>query len=668
MFRVLLVRSAAADRGTGDPRLADRERRAEARCLDLVQLSPDAIGVVRDGRVEFANSASLELLGARSAEELLGRSPFELAHPDDHPLMRERLLRLLAGELVVTRAELTLLRLDGTTRRVEVNARVFEDARGKAIEAVLRDVTEQRRAEQALHASEERLRAHIDNSPLAVIEFDPELAVTRWSKEAERIFGWTAAEMIGRRIAEVRWVHEEDAEGVQREGARLLSGEATRTLMTNRNYRKDGSIIYCEWHNSALHDAHGRPISILSQALDVTDRRRAEQELRASQDALRAADQRKTDFLAILSHELRNDLAPMKHGLRLLERVPPDSPQRHRAREIIGRQIDHVTGLVDDLLDISRINSGKIRLERTCLDTREVVRRCCEDVRAAYEERGLALRLEVDADPLWVEADEARLTQIVGNLLGNALKFTSPPGAVDVTARRRAETIELRVRDTGVGIEPRYLEKIFEPFTQAERTGGTAHAGMGLGLALVKELVSMHGGTVRALSEGEGSGAELVVTLPLARAPGAHEPRPAPAAIPSLAILLVEDNRDAAEVLEQLLRLAGHRTRVACDGRSATEAFREFAPDVVLSDVGLPDVSGYDLVRRLRLLETGRRTFAVAMTGYAQADDVERAMEAGFDAHLAKPASLERLDELLGEAAARRATEATSLPLSGRSS
>ncbi len=628
---------------------------------------------------------------------------------------------------------------------------------------------------EALQASEQRLRAHIDNSPIAVIEFDPHFAVTRWSKEAERIFGWTAEETIGRRFTELRWVHEDDEERVHQESARLLRGDWTRTLTAVRNYRKDGSIIHCEWYGSALHDAQGGLVSILAHVLDVTARKRAEAELRESeerfrtladniaqlawmadekgslfwfnerwfdytgttlgevrgrgwrkvhhpdhvervveklercfeagepwedafplrgrdgayrwflcrafpirdergrvarwfgtatdvsdqreaQEALRTADQRKTEFLAVLSHELRNCLAPMQTGLHLLERSPPGTPLSDRAREIIRRQVDHAAGLVDDLLDISRIETGKIKMERARFDARDVVRRACEDVRATFEERGVALRLDLAAVPLWVDADEARLTQIVGNLLGNALKFSSPPGCVDVTLRDESGMVELRVRDTGAGIEARFLDKIFEPFTQVERTKATAHGGMGIGLALVKSLVTMQGGTVRARSEGKGTGAEFIVSLPLVAAPAVRAPRPkpSPAAIPSLEILIVDDNRDAAETLGQLLQLEGHRIRLAFDGESATEAFRELAPDVFVSDVGLPDVSGYDLMRTIRRLETGRPVFAVALTGYAQADDVERAREAGFDAHLPKPAPLQRLDEMLADAAARR--------------
>jgi two-component system CheB/CheR fusion protein len=617
----------------------------------LVALEPDAILVTRNARVEFANSAALALFGAESSEALVGRSAFELFHPEDHPLIRERIRRLHAREVAVNPpVDLTVVRLDGSTRRVETAAAIFDDGGGAVIEVALRDVTERRRAEDALRANEERLRAHIDNSPLAVVEFDPAFTVTGWSREAERLFGWTAGEIVGRKIADLRWVHEDDVECVRRESARLLDGTGTRTMNVNRNYRKDGSIVHCEWYSSALHDADGRLTSILSQVLDVTARTRAEEELRRSEHALRDVDQRKTEFLAELSHELRNCLAPIKNGMRLLEHTTPGSPPFERAREIIRRQTDQVTTLVDDLLDISRIHVGKLRLERTVLDARVVVRRACEDVRPLFEERGLALRLDAPAEPVWIDADEARLTQVLSNLLANALKFTPPPGSVDVTLRPDHGSLALHVRDTGVGIEPRFLPSLFEPFTQ-ERSRESVR-GMGIGLALVKNLMTMHGGTVRAFSEGKGMGSEFVLSLPLAAAPAQRVSGSARAAIPSLAILLVEDNRDAAETLEQLLQLGGHRTRLAFDGRTGAEAFEESPPDVLISDIGLPDVSGHDLVRRLRDREQ-RPFFAIALSGYAQEDDVAKAKASGFDAHLPKPASLARLEALLAEAAGR---------------
>ena len=283
-----------------------------------------------------------------------------------------------------------------------------------------------------------------------------------------------------------------------------------------------------------------------------------------------------------------------------------------------------------------------------------MVRRACEDVRPAFEERGLALRLDTTSAPLWVDADPTRLAQIVGNLLSNALKFTPRSGAVDVTLRNDHGDLELRVRDSGSGIEPHLLEEIFEPFAQAERTRGTARGGMGIGLALVKSLVTLHGGAVRAHSRGSGHGAELIVTLPLApppRLPGGVS-RPSSGGKPRL--LIVEDNRDAGETLAEFLALDGHRTR-ARGGRAlgAGPPWRRRYPDVLICDIGLPDVSGYDVVRKSGGSPGAHAVFAVALTGYAQPEDVNRATAAGFDAHLAKPPSMERLGALLAEASAK---------------
>jgi signal transduction histidine kinase/CheY-like chemotaxis protein len=421
-----------------------------------------------------------------------------------------------------------------------------------------------------------------------------------------------------------------------------------RIVHANRNYRKDGRIIHCEWYSSALHDAEGRLVSLMCQVLDVTERVEAEARLRE-------ADHRKTEFLALLSHELRNCLAPINNGLRVLERTPPDGRDFERTREIVHRQVEHVTSLVDDLLDVARINSGKLAVERSRLDGAAVVRRACEDARPMFEEVGVELEWTAD-EPLWLDADETRLAQIVRNLLGNALKFTPARGAVTVAVRGRGGALELAVRDTGAGIEPEHLERIFEPYVQAP---GAGHGGgMGLGLALVRTLAALHGGAVSVRSDGAGKGAEFTVTLPLAPAPAAsprepRRPRRAASAPRRLDILIVEDNRDAAETLATLLRLEGHETRLAFNARSGFEAFRLAPPDLFISDIGLPDQSGYELVERIRQLEAGRRVFAVALTGHAQRDDAERARLAGFDLHLPKPVPLDRIEELLAEAAER---------------
>jgi PAS domain S-box-containing protein len=388
--------------------------------------------------------------------------------------------------------------------------------------------------------------------------------------------------------------------------------------------------------------------------LQAFQSKRAAEALRAVNAQLTEADRHKTGFLAVLSHELRNPLAPIRNSLFLLERAPPGSPPAMRAQEVIRRQTDHLTKLVDDLLDISRINFGKIALERSRFDAREVVRRVCEDVRPTYDERGIALKLDFTGEPLWLDADATRIAQIAGNLLTNAAKFTQPSGLVDVKLRKVGGACELCVRDTGAGIDPPLLDRIFEPFEQAERTRGRAGGGMGIGLALVKSLVTMHGGTVRALSEGTERGAEFIVCLPLAPKPEESSQPSRATAARRLSVLVIEDNEDAGLTLSDLLELQGHRVRLALDGRAGVAAFREERPDVVICDVGLPDISGYQAIRLIRQLPDAGLAFALAVTGYAQPDDVERAREAGFDAHLPKPPPLEQLLELLARVAAQR--------------
>ncbi|BDG08969.1 hybrid sensor histidine kinase/response regulator [Anaeromyxobacter paludicola] len=389
----------------------------------------------------------------------------------------------------------------------------------------------------------------------------------------------------------------------------------------------DGSIL---WHGFVM---------------DVTERMRAE-------EALRESDQRKSEFLATLSHELRNPLAPVRNALWLLQHAAPGSDQAVRAREVIERQTQHLTRLVDDLLDVNRISRGKIALRRARLELGDLVRRTCEDHRTAFEQRGIEVQLSLPPAPVWVDADATRLAQIVGNLLQNAAKFTGERGhvwiAVALSAGRREA--EIRVRDDGVGLSPDLLPRVFEPFVQAETGLARTLGGLGLGLALVKGLAEQHGGAVRAASPGPGQGAEFTVTLPLAEGPpeAARPPEPAAVEARPLQVLIVEDNPDSAETLLQILELLGHAVRVAHDGRAGLALARAWRPDVVLCDIGLPDLDGYELARALRADPALRGMRLVALSGYAQPEDRERALEAGFDAHLGKPAPPDAISEALG--------------------
>jgi PAS domain S-box-containing protein len=375
---------------------------------------------------------------------------------------------------------------------------------------------------------------------------------------------------------------------------------------------------------------------------DVTERRAAE-------EALRQADRAKDEFLAVLSHELRNPLAPVVSGLHIVARAEPGSEESRRARAVIERQVGHLVRLVDDLLDVTRISRGKVQLRKAPLDLAALVRQASEDCSSIFAERGVTLDIDAGRE-LRVDADAARLTQILGNLLQNAAKFTPAGGRVTVSAGEERVRAVIRVRDTGIGIAPEVLPRLFQPFVQAESSLARTRGGLGLGLALVKGFVELHGGTVRAASEGEGRGAEFTVELPLEGVvTPALRPRP-PAATPGLRVLVVEDNVDAADSLADVLRLGGHEVGVAYDGVEGLRLAQATRPEVVLCDVGLPGLDGYEVARRLRADGADARVLLVALTGYALPDDLRRAREAGFDAHLTKPARPEEIEAVLARA------------------
>ena len=393
---------------------------------------------------------------------------------------------------------------------------------------------------------------------------------------------------------------------------------------------------------AALDEA--RHSATLTAVLDATrkDLERSLTETRRLNAELESAAQRKDEFLAMLAHELRNPLSPIVSGLDILRRQGVGEARSPRILEVMERQAHHLTRLVDDLLDVSRISRGLIELRRETVPLASALHLAVESVRPLIESERHSLSLSLPDGPLWVAGDAVRLTQIFSNLLTNAAKYTQPGGRIEVSARREGERVAVQVRDSGVGIEEEMLPKVFDLFAQAPRSIDRAKGGLGIGLTLVNRLVTLHGGEIEAVSEGIGKGSEFTVRLPLTAPPSApQEPAPEAAAQAARRVLVVEDNVDAAELLGEALRLSGCTVRIAHDGEAGLSAALEFLPDLVLLDIGLPRVDGYTVARTLR--EKLPAVRMVALSGYGGEEYRARSQAAGFDAHLVKPVELDEL-------------------------
>jgi PAS domain S-box-containing protein len=377
------------------------------------------------------------------------------------------------------------------------------------------------------------------------------------------------------------------------------------------------------------------------------------------QEELLQADRRKNEFLAVLGHELRNPLAALVNGIQVLQAIDSENEQVRRVHTVLERQARHMSRLIDDLLDVTRITRNRIALRKERLDVRELIEKVAEDERPVLDESGCALELKMPAEPIWIEADSTRASQVIGNLLHNACKFTDPGGRITASVHQDAErgAAVVSVRDTGIGMEPSILQRLFEPFSQADDSLDRSRGGLGLGLALVKGIVELHGGTVAVHSDGPGKGSEFILCFPLAgEEAAASGPGRRPTTIPRAAqrVLVVEDSVPVAEIFAMILREMGHEVEVATSGEAALELIGGSQPQVVFSDISMPRMSGHDLARALREQPGRDGLVLVAMTGYGQPEDRDRALEAGFDFHLVKPADRNRLESLFAEIAARK--------------
>lgn len=486
----------------------------------------------------------------------------------------------------------------------------------------------------------------------AIFFLDPDGRVATWNTGAERIFGYAEAEIVGQHFS--CFFTPEDIQAGLPEKELQTAAAMGRANDDRWLVRKGGARIWCNGVTTALRDDAG-PLRGFAKVLrDSTERKRLEDALHRRAEEVAEEARRKDEFLAVLAHELRNPLAPIRNALQVIRLGGQDAAVVEQMRGMADRQVAYLVRLVDDLLDLSRISRGRMQLLKEPLDVAQPVQRAVEAVQPQVQERGLTLSLSLPAEPAYVEADPTRLQQVMGDLLSNAAKYTDPGGTILLTARQEGGDVVLRVKDTGVGIDPEMLPHIFDLFVQAERRLDRAQGGLGLGLTLVKKLVEMHGGSVEAHSEGHGRGSEFVVRLPalpedrtgelLRQQPADQQPE---APWPPRRILVVDDNVDAADSLAVLLRLEGHEVRVAHDGPGALAAVQADPPDVVILDLGMPGMDGFQVARRLKEQPGAKDVLLVALTGWSQEEDRRRCYEVGFDGHLTKPVEFNALRQFL---------------------
>ncbi len=632
--------------------LRESEQQALARAAELrtvLDLVPAAVWIARDPN---ADRIEANRFGAELLEQPQDANVSVTAPPGEGPAnfrpMRNG-VDVAADDLPIQAAarrgvevrdsELDIAFEDGRVRHLLGNAAPLRDAIGRVLGSVgaFIDITERKRAEASLAESEARFRHLADALPQMVFDVDAEGGNGYFNEQWLRYTGSTP----GDGEARMALIHPDDRARVAAHWREALRS-GTRYECEYRLRRRDGQYRWVLARAVPVRDADGRVARWFGTATDV-------HELKQTQEGMRETARLKDEFLAMLSHELRNPLAPITNSLYILERVEPGSEQARRAHEVIGRQAAHLTNLVNELLDATRLTRHRIELTREAVDLNVAVGRAVEDHRNLFGESGVSLDFAPAPRPVPVSADATRLAQVIGNLLHNAVKYTPPGGHAGVRVSVEPEGATIRVRDDGAGIAPEMIPHLFQPFTQARQGLDRGQGGLGLGLALVKGLVDLHGGSVSAHSEGLGTGSEFVVRLPLTagatpaleapRAPGKSTPR---------RVLVVEDNPDAASSLRETLSLWGHEVAVAREGAGAIECARRFRPEVVLCDIGLPGMDGYAVARALRADETFQDVRLIALTGYALPDDLKKAAEAGFEGHLAKPPKLEELSALLG--------------------
>lgn len=597
--------------------------------------------MVLDGdlRVKMANSCFYESFHV-SKEETENRLLIELGDGQwDSPSLRALLHEVLSSRHPVTDFEVEHDFPTIGRRSMLLNARQFP-LKGDNPELILlaiEDVTERRKANATLKADELQYRRLFQTAKDGILILDADSGkITDANPFMSGLLGYEHAEFLGKELWEIGLFRDQKA-----------NQAAYRELQVKGYVRyedmpletKSGKKVEVEFVSNVYPVDHHQVAQC--NIRDITERVRLERQTREQAAALADLHRRKDEFLAMLSHELRNPLAPILNALHLLRAESEGTRLQQNARNMIERQVGQLTRLVDDLLEVSRITTGQVRLEQERMDMRLVVERAVETSRHLFDRKRHELSVSLPPEPVWLHADPTRMEQVVVNLLNNAAKYTDDGGRVTVVVRQEGDEMVLRVRDTGIGIASELLPRIFDLFTQADRSLARSQGGLGIGLSLVQKLVEMHRGTVEVQSAGLGRGSEFVVRLPVLLSPAPPilptATNPAKRPTKSRRVVVVDDNVDAAESLAELLKLSDHDVRTAYTGPAALEVIEAHHPEFVLLDIGLPGLSGYDVARWLKASPERKGMWVVAMTGYGRDSDLQLAKEAGFDAHMVKP-------------------------------
>lgn len=576
-------------------------------------------------------------------------------HPDDIGRI-ERVIEAAKKAHVDFENDFRVVLPGGRVRYITGRGRFLYDETGEAVRALggIVDMSAATEANAALARSERQFATLVENSPDIFARVDLSLRHLYVSPAIERLAGRPAADFIGRTNAELGMPADLCDYWTSEMAAAIRTKEIRRISF---NYpAADGSIRVFEARIIPEEDSAGNIESLLVITTDVTEREEMTRALQQREKQLRDADRRKDEFLATLAHELRNPLAPIQNAVQLMKLTGDRDIQRN-SREIIERQLEQLVQLVDDLLDVNRINQGKLEIRRQVFDLAVAVHNAAETSQPLIAQEGHTLAIDLPSERVFVDADLTRLTQIIANLLNNAAKYTHAGGQIRLSMAREGDQAVVKVKDNGIGIPQEMVPTIFEMFQQLDRGPEHMYGGLGIGLALVKRLVELHGGSVEAHSGGPGQGAEFSFRLPIAEgvdpsssaAPGTGDYGQAEKL---MRVLVVDDNIDNAESLAALLELLGYRVAMAHDGAVALELAGAFRPDVVFLDIGLPGMSGHDVARRIRAQPGGDAVFLVAVTGWGQAEDVQRSEESGFDRHVVKPVTFAALREILAEAVA----------------